>query len=221
MLNSLFSQFSHLVFLDTETTGLNAGQNEIIEFGGIRIAAGGELSELDVLIRLPQGKTLPPEITRLTGITPEMLEGEGLDRQEAFEKISAFLTAPKPLILAYNAQFDLCFLYYFLKAFGGAGLLKSAKFLDVLTIYKDRQDYPHRLEDAIGVYGLNAVNSHRASDDARAAYELLCAMEAQRDDIEKYINLFGYHPKYGVSGPRISSISYAPQPYTREKLLYE
>ena len=221
MLNGLFSQFSDLIFFDTETTGINPRHNEIIEFGGVRVSPDGEKTELDVLIKLPAGKSVPPEITRLTGITQKMLDQDGLERGEAFAKLSAFLTAPQPLLLAYNAQFDLCFLYYFLSAHGGAKLLKNAKFLDVLTVYKDRRDYPHKLEDAIAAYFLDAVNSHRASDDAAAAYELLCAMETERGDIEKYINLFGYNPKYGVSGPRISSVTYAAQPYTRNKLLYE
>lgn len=221
MLESLFSQFSDLIFFDTETTGIDARKNEIIEFGALRITPDGEMRELDLLIKLSEGRTLPPDIVRLTGITPETLDGEGLPKAEAFEKISAFLTAPRPLILAYNAQFDLCFLYFFLSSFGSAALLKSAKFLDVLTVYKDRRDYPHRLENAIGAYSLNAVNSHRASDDARAACELLCAMEAERGDLSKYINLFGYNPKFGVSGPRIGSITYAPQPYSRQKPLYE
>ena len=64
-------------------------------------------------------------------------------------------------------------------------------------------------------------NTHRAIDDTKAAFELLQAMEQERADLEQYINLFGYHPKYGVSGPRISSITYRAQAYGSAHRLYE
>ena len=41
------------------------------------------------------------------------------------------------------------------------------------------------------------------------------------DDLDRYVNLFGYNPKYGIPSPRIGSVRYAPQPYERCMLLYE
>ena len=41
------------------------------------------------------------------------------------------------------------------------------------------------------------------------------------DDLEKYIDLFGTHPKYGLSGRPIASVTYRPQPYRRTVPLYE
>lgn len=49
------------------------------------------------------------------------------------------------------------------------------------------------------------TNSHRAIDDVRATVEVLRAMGTERDDLERYVDLFGYSSKYGISGPRISS----------------
>ena len=130
--------------------------------------------------------------------------------------------AERPLLAAYNAQFDLSFLYYFLRPLGRAGILGPPRFLDLLTVYRDRRDYPHRLSDAIAAFGLtDAVNSHRAVDDARAALALLGAMEAERADLDRYIDLFGTHPKYGLSGKPISSVTYRTQPYQRQRPLYE
>ena len=76
---------------------------------------------------------------------------------------------------------------------------------------------------AIAAYGLEdqAVNSHRAVDDARAAAVLLGAMAEERDDLLQYVDLFGYSPKYGVSGRRIASVAYRPQSYQRLHPLYE
>ena len=47
------------------------------------------------------------------------------------------------------------------------------------------------------------------------------AMAAERDDLDRYVDLFGYSPKYGVSGRRIASVEYRPQPYQRVRPLYE
>ena len=175
METGLWKQFDRIVVFDTETTGIEFGRDEIIELGAAAFSAEGETDCMDLLLRLSPGRTLPPFITQLTGITEEQLEQEGVE------------------------------------------------FLDVLTVYRDRRDYPHKLNDAITAYGLEdqAVNSHRAVDDARAAAVLLEAMAAERDDLDRYVDLFGYSPKYGVSGRRIASVEYRPQPYQRVRPLYE
>ena len=46
-------------------------------------------------------------------------------------------------------------------------------------------------------------------------------MEQERDDLDRYINLFGYNPKYGVEGKPIGSVTYKAQPYNPRKPLYE
>ena len=180
--------------------------------------------KVDDLIRLSPGRTLPPFITDLTGITAQQLESEGVEKSAAAEHFCRLLEgAERPLIAAYNAQFDLSFLYYLLRPLGRAAVLGPPRFLDLLTVYRDRRDYPHKLCDAIAAYGLEdrAVNSHRAVDDARAAALLLSAMAAERDDLDRYVDLFGYSPRYGVSGRRIASVTYRPQSYQRLRPLYE
>ena len=223
-MSSLFTQFDRIVILGTETTGLEFDRDEIIELGAVSLTAEGEADSMNALIRLSPGKTLPPFITDLTGITPEQLEREGVEKAEACAAFCRlFEGAERPLLVAYNAQFDLNFMYHFLRPFGCVGVLKAPRFLDALTVYKDRQDYPHKLEHAIVAYNLGdtAVNSHRAVDDARATVQLLSAMEAEKNDLAEYLDLFGYHPKYGVSGRRIASVTYRAQPFQRTIPLYE
>ncbi len=221
MLETLYSQFDHVLVLDTETTGINHKQDEIIELSAVFADKNGISREMDHLIRLSPGRELPPVITELTGITPADLALEGVEKSAAAQELAALLRHEKLLLVAYNAQFDLCFLFYFLQRLGLADALKGIKMLDALTVYKDRRPYPHKLKDAIAAYGLDAKNSHRALDDTRATYLLLQAMAQEKDDLHRYINLFGYNPKYGVSGPRISSLQYRPQGYDRSCPLYE
>lgn len=219
----LEDRFDHLVLFDTETTGIDPVREEIIEIGAVSLTAGEEDGSYNALLRLSPGRKLPPFITELTGITAEDLEREGVGKAEAAEAFCSLLTREDTLVVAYNAQFDLNFLYHFLQGQGRAACLKNLKFLDAMTVYKDRRDYPHKLKDAIAAYGLEdrVVNSHRAVDDARAMTALLWAMAEERDDLADYVNLFGYHPKYGVSGKRISSVTYLAQGYQRGTPLYE
>lgn len=219
----LWNEFDRLVVFDTETTGIEFGTDRIIEIGAAALENGEEQGGFNALIRLPAGQTLPHFITQLTGITDEQLRDEGVDERTAAEGFCRLLDgAEQPLLVAYNAQFDLNFLYYLLRPLGLLPVLQKPRFLDALTVYRDRRDFPHKLCNAIEAYGLTGVeNSHRAVDDARAAALLLEAMAAEKDDLLQYVNLFGVHPKYGMSGKKISSVTYCPQPYDRRVPLYE
>lgn len=218
-LQKLFARYDKLVILDTETTGLRYDRDEIIEFAAMTLVnRGGEAApgtEYDELIALPANKVLPPKITELTGITMEDLRERGISKTRACRDIADLLSGEKTLILAYNAHFDLCFLFYALQRDGDAAILQGKDKLDILTVYRDRHAYPHRLASAIDTYGLGdkVRNSHRAIDDVKAAAEVLLAMEAERDDLEKYVNLFGYSRKYGISGKPIASVTYKPQDF--------
>ena len=223
-MEKLWKQFDRIVIFDTETTGIEFGKDRIIELGAVSLENGKEIDCMDDLIRLPEGQCLPSFITDLTGITNEQLVEEGVEQETAVMDFCRLLDgAEQPLLVAYNAQFDLNFLYHFLRPYNKVGVLRAPRFLDALTVYKDRRDYPHKLCNAIEAYGLEdkAVNSHRAVDDARATVLLLEAMAAEKDDLERYIDLFGVHPKYGMNGRKIASVTYRKQPYQRIRPLYE
>ena len=221
MLETLFDNCDSLLVLDTETTGFAPRRDEIIELAMLRVTPEGAREEYDEFIRLSPGKELPARITELTGITEDNLRG-GVGKDKAARALADMLGRGKrTLVCAYNAQFDLVFLYYLLSACGLAGALRGACFLDAMTVYKDRRPYPHRLADAAEAYSLSAQNTHRAIDDTRATFELLCAMDAEESDLDRYINLFGYNHKYGVPYPRISSVAYKPQGFDAIGKLYE
>ena len=223
-MEKLWKQFDRIVIFDTETTGIEFGKDRIIELGAVSLENGKEIDCMDDLIRLPEGQCLPSFITDLTGITNEQLAEDGVEQETAVMDFCRLLDgAEQPLLVAYNAQFDLNFLYHFLRPYNKVGVLRAPRFLDALTVYKDRRDYPHKLHNAIDAYALGdkAVNSHRAVDDARATVLLLEAMAAEKDDLERYIDLFGVHPKYGMNGRKIASVTYRKQPYQRTRPLYE
>ena len=88
---------------------------------------------------------------------------------------------------------------------------------------KGSREIIEKLQQLVAQNGLSGkvVNSHRAVDDVLATVAVMEEMEKEKDDLERYVNLFGYNPKYGIEGKPISSITYKPQPYNPVKPLYE
>lgn len=225
-LDSFFDRYDRLVFFDTETTGLNFSRDEIIEFSAVvveRINGQAVVTqEYDRLISLSPGMVVPPFIENLTGITTADIAEKGISKAEVCRDIANIFQG-NPLLLAYNAHFDLSFLFYLLLRNGDPTVLKGKDKIDLLTVYKDRHSYPHKLCNAIEVYDLadKVVNSHRAIDDVLATYAVMEAMVEEKDDLHRYINLFGYNSKYGLEGKPIGSITYKSQVYDPPKPLYE
>ena len=225
-LNCLFEKYDRLFLFDTETTGLQYNRDEIIEFAAVVLERkDGKVivtEEYDELITLSPGGFVPAQIEALTGISNQDIRERGIPKTRVCCDI-ARMVAGNTLLLAYNAHFDLSFLFYLLLREGDPTILRGKDKLDLLTVYKDRRSYPHKLCNAIDTYGLSGqvVNSHRAVDDVLATVEVMKAMEAERDDLCRYINLFGYNPKYGISGKPIGSITYKPQRFDPVAPLYE
>ena len=226
MFASLFEKYDRLVLFDTETTGLIYSRDEIIEFAAVVVEAVNGVPkitrEYDELVALSPGGFVPPKIEQLTGISPQDLREKGLSKTRVCRDVGEIL-AGNSLLLAYNAHFDLSFLFYMLLRDGDPAILKGKDKLDLLTVYRDRHSYPHRLCSAIELYGLSGkvVNSHRAVDDVIATVAVMEEMEKEKDDLMRYVNLFGYNPKYGVEGKPIGSVTYRAQPYNPVKPLYE
>ena len=225
-LAALFEKYDRLVLFDTETTGLLYNRDEIIEFAAVIVeqvnGVPTVVREYDELVSLSPGMFVPPKIEQLTGISTQDIRERGLPKTRVCRDIAEMIQG-NTLLLAYNAHFDLSFLFYMLLRDGDPAILKGKDKLDLLTVYKDRRPYPHRLSSAIDAYGLTGkvVNSHRAVDDVIATVAVMEEMEKEKDDLLCYVNLFGYNPKYGIEGKAIGSVTYKPQPYNPTCPLYE
>ena len=225
-MKKLFETYDRLFLFDTETTGLQFSRDEIIEFAAVVVELhDGKpvvVEEYDELITLSPGAVVPPQIQQLTGISNEDIQVHGIPKTRLCGDIARMI-AGNTLLLAYNAHFDLSFLFYLLLRDGDISILKGKDKLDLLTVYKDRHSYPHKLCNAIEVYGLSdqVVNSHRAVDDVIATVAVMEQMEQEKDDLHRYINLFGYNAKYGISGKSIGSVTYKPQGFDPSVPLYE
>ena len=92
------------VVLDVETTGLDTANAEVIELGMIKFEYGRDGTVFRVIgtfsqLRQPSAP-IPPEITRLTGISDADVQGRSI----AVEDIEAFV-AGAGIVIAHNAKF--------------------------------------------------------------------------------------------------------------------
>ena len=94
--------------------------------------------EYDNLVALSPGRLVPPKIQALTGITNRDLQERGIPKTQLCQDVAELIAGERTLLLAYNAHFDLSFLFYTLVRNGNAAILKGKDKLDLLTVYRDR-----------------------------------------------------------------------------------
>ncbi len=158
------------IFYDTETTGVRAEKDFIIEIAAY-VPETGEV--FDQLIN--PGVPIPPEATRIHNITDEMVK-DAPTFPEIAAKFTEFCTSDGVLIAHNNDGFDVHFLR---SEYQRAGLtLPEWKFVDTLKwARKYRPDLPrHALQFLREVYGIEANNAHRALDDVKVLHDVFRQM---------------------------------------------
>ncbi|CAN7769364.1 3'-5' exonuclease [Rhizobium leguminosarum] len=155
------------IILDTETTGLNARKDEIIEIGVIAFTfdATGSIGDVTGIyggLQQPS-VSIPPEITRLTGITDDMVAGQTID----MAALKALID-PADLLIAHNAGFDRPFCEAFSDLLSGKAWACSNSEID----WASRGYEGTKLGYLIGQAGY-FHDGHRAVDDCFALLEVL------------------------------------------------
>jgi DNA polymerase III epsilon subunit family exonuclease len=149
------------VVFDLETTGLTAATDEIIEFGAIRVTRNAE-SHLTFQAIVKPNRKLSARITKITGITQEMLNAQGRPISEVLPLFLEFV-GDCPLV-AFNAPFDIRFLRQAAKR---SGLSFDNPY--TCALQKSRTAWPelssHKLVDLARMHNLQTIDSHRAVGD--------------------------------------------------------
>lgn len=160
------------IILDTETTGLNYRSDEIIEIGLVAFTFNddGQIGDVtDIYGGLQQPSvSIPPEITRLTRITDDMVAGQVIDRDRMNSLIE-----PADLIIAHNAGFDRPFCEAFSPVFVHKAWGCSVAEVD----WSARGFEGSKLGYLIGQSGY-FHDGHRAVDDCFALLEVLALQRA-------------------------------------------
>ncbi|MBD3232174.1 MAG: hypothetical protein GF315_00460 [candidate division Zixibacteria bacterium] len=166
--------FSEYVAVDIETTGLDPKIDEIIEIGAVRFK---DFEPVDTFSGLINPKMSISEfITKLTGITNEMIEEGGGDDIQVTSEFADFLGDSVPVF--HNASFDTSFLEKFLPDI-------NRSYLDTKVIA--RVLYPFRksvgLSTLTQLFGITNVQPHRGVSDATATGEVLAYLAAARNHL--------------------------------------
>ena len=160
-----------VVVFDTETTGLNTQNDDIVQIAAKEIIDGKPGREFEVFLKTE--KSLE-NTTAIHGVTPEFLNKNGLARKEGLQKFLEFLDGSPAL--AHNISYDRNILKHNLLREGLRDISEESKnWYDSLQL--SRRCHPdlnsYKLGDLIRRFNLPEVRFHNALDDVRATVSLV------------------------------------------------
>jgi len=165
------------IIFDTETTGLDAREDRIIEIGGIELVNRFPTGRTFHEYINPQGRQIHPEAQAVHGISADDLAGKPTFPEIA-EEFMAFVEGAK--LVAHNASFDINFINAEFARLGHPPVA-SELVVDTLALAKRKHPMgPNSLDALCRRYGID--NSHRTKHGALLDSELLA---------EVYIELIG------------------------------
>ena len=189
-----------IVVFDTETTGLNVFQDDIIEIAAIRIKGGEVVGEpLDLYIETdkPILPMLGDKENPMYAIYHEKMSiGELLSPSDALRRFLAYVGSSP--ILGHNANYDYNILDNNLQRYCNDTMqAHDIRCFDSLKLIRLLAPSLHsyKLESLLETFQLAGVNSHQAIDDVKATVSLvrLCAEKAREKQPQQ--EAFIHHPK--------------------------
>ena len=165
------------VVIDFETTGKSYIVNKIIELGAVKVF-DGKITETFSSMVNPECR-IPAEITRLTGITDNMVEDA-----PTFQEIIAdfYKFCDGATLVAHNIEFDSGFLKFNTK---DSGYVFSHPQIDTLALARKYfkslsggEETPHnfKLGTLADFFDVKRDNAHRAVDDSVMAADVFCKL---------------------------------------------
>lgn len=162
------------VVVDVETTGGRPGLHRLTEIGAVKMIDGKIVDEFQTLLN-PQ-RSIPPNITRITNITNDMVADAPLFIEVA-DRFRTFMG--DAIFAAHNVNFD----YGFMSA-EYEMIDQRFRYPKLCTVASMRRLYPgHRsysLKNLCRDFEIDLKSHHRALCDAKAAAELLILINEKR-----------------------------------------
>ena len=162
------------VVVDVETTGGRPGLHRVTEIGAVKVKGGEIIDEWSSLIN-PQ-RSIPPNITRLTGISQEMV-AQAPVFAEVVESFTEFMG--DAIFAAHNVNFD----YGFIRA-EYQMVDRQFRHPKICTCASMRKLYPgyasYSLKNLCRDFDIDLNTHHRALCDAKAAAKLLVMVNEKR-----------------------------------------
>ncbi|MCP4869695.1 MAG: 3'-5' exonuclease [Proteobacteria bacterium] len=157
-----------LISVDVEATGLDTDEARITEIGMVRFERGQVADRWGTLVN--PGVPIPPESTKVTNITDEMVADKPSFRDIKWE---VYGRLRDKVFVAYNAPYDLAVI--------GNELARCGLTLPVMPVMDPlvwaralmATEMRHNLGAICSKLGIPLENAHRAEDDAEAAGKVL------------------------------------------------
>ena len=165
------------IVFDTETTGLDARVDRVIEIGGVELVNRFPTGRTFHEFINPQGRSVHPEALAIHGISDAQLA----DKPTFIDVVDRFLEfIDGATLVAHNASFDTAFINAEFERLGQAAVAPE-RVVDTLAIARRKHPMgPNSLDALCRRYGID--NSHRTKHGALLDSELLA---------EVYIELVG------------------------------
>lgn len=224
-----------ILFLDTETTGVNPKLDRLVQLAWIIATDNGdEISRSSMIVR-PDGFVIPPGAARVHGITTEMAIRSGIPLKQAIQQLT---TASKgvALLVAHNITYDLGILkgefhraglaYPFPSTPGICTMKASTNYCGLPKVGgKSGFKYPKLDELYRHLFGYDFLNAHNAEADTEACmacyFELikrgvLSSIGAQTRDPRAEAANYSRNVASPLSPVNSSSVGIdnAPEPYS-------
>lgn len=154
------------VILDLETTGFKPQDAGITEVAVISVVNGNE-ETFETLIN--PGYPIPAAITKLTGITEDMVCGKP-SISEILPVLSAMFE--NCIFVSHNVPFDWAFIDYAFRKH----LKKTLTMPSLCTLHLSRKYLglrSNKLESVASYFKVNLENAHRAMNDTKAVKDIL------------------------------------------------
>lgn len=156
------------VVMSLKTTGADYDRDRIFEVGLLKICGDEIGGQLQCLLRC--GRDIPKTVTKLTGISDEMIEREGIGEEEALDKIQEFIG--EDLVVGYHVQIDMKFIQRLGERVGKQILIKKVR--DVLLLVRRKVDdlENFQLETVAANFSLDISDVRRALTDCGLIYRV-------------------------------------------------
>ena len=166
------------VVADLETTGLDCAVHHITEIGALLCdALGNEIDRFEIIVN--PGVSISKEVSKITGITNELVQTHGKSLNDAFERFALFV-GPRPIFF-HNAKFDSSFLRV---ASEKTGIVLDNPIFDTLTMARSTWK-------GLSSYSLAALSKefgidppkHRAMMDVLTTHKVLLKIREQYSEL--------------------------------------
>lgn len=186
------TKIKDFVVVDTETTGIKVGGNDILEVSAVKFENFVPVSMFTTLLK-PR-KPIPAAASAINGITDE--EVEACPRFSQIKSALQEYIGSFPVV-AHNAAFDVKFLFV-----SGLEFPENTAFYDTLELSRRHiRDYDgsklesYKLADVCSQCGIYFDGAHRARADALATGLLFIEIVRVVREVDSVLNLLDQKPE--------------------------